>query len=198
MPESTSVLFKQVLPGREPSDEQWLKLLDDRAKVVAGFLDRITLPKLGGVRFMPSCFNSSPTVCLYGRLADKVTNPSDGLSTQGYFMQVWTREEDGAKYHLIGFSRDGAWLEVIVEEKQTAPSTYEISKVEILNPSPQEIVQKYLVGYRDLLDFLATQMQKSAEASRERHQCLQYVADRFEQEDLILKAMCAKPEDVRR
>ncbi|MBI5654054.1 hypothetical protein HZC53_00130 [Candidatus Uhrbacteria bacterium] len=198
MPESMSVLFKEVLPGHEPSDDDLLKMLKDRAEIVAGFLDRITLTRLGEVKFMPNCFNSAPTVCLNNRLAEKVTHPSDGLSLQGFFMQVWSREDDGAKYHLIGFSRDGEWLEVVVEEKQTAPSTYAISKVEILNPSPQEIVSKYLVGYRDLLDFLTIEMQRWAEASRERHVRLQSVADRFVQEDTILKAMCAKPEEVRR
>lgn len=201
MPES--VLFKNVLPGHKPSDEQLLKLLEDRAECIEHVLDRVTLVELGRHKFLPSGFGHGQLTDLASREPEEIGGTHGyGLATQGIFMPAYLRDRDakpgkwprGRYYNLVGFSRNGKWFDVWVVE-ETVKSAMYIRAVDVVERTPLQLVRDFNISLCDLLDFLSEHMKKWAQASRERHEHLQYLSERFLSEDRILDAMCAQPKE---
>ncbi|MFA5184986.1 MAG: hypothetical protein WC551_00675 [Patescibacteria group bacterium] len=196
MPES--VLFEKILPGKNLTREEWLSLIDERARLIRLFMDRVRLTKLSDFGYAPSDFGGGCTVSING-LRDKrtVIQPGDDIHVEGIFRSVTRRSKEdrlGRWYHVLGLTRAGDWRLAEILEGTDGCMGF-IKSIDILPTGPLEAVRHFRIEYRDILSFLADEYNGWVEKKREIFERMQRVQAKFAVDDRIIDALSAEPKE---
>ncbi|MFA5128273.1 MAG: hypothetical protein WC457_04775 [Patescibacteria group bacterium] len=149
---------KLIQSGNELTREDWIKLVEEKARLVRPFLELVTLPKLGDIRCMGrrdkksepeeyyplESFADCPIVSSNG------SSESHSLRTQGIFEWFVPRLKKVNEIYVYGLSRNGGWSFITVH--------YEIKSLVDMNGSglkySQVATQLFFekISFGDMLD----------------------------------------------
>jgi len=195
MPES--VLFENILPGRKFSDGEWLMLVHERAHLIRFAMDRVRLNKLGEFGYAPSELGGGSTVSIIGMSNERTGAGKNShiLNVEGIFRSVCRRREDdrlGRRHYVLGYTSAGSWLIADILEDTFDGRRY-IRALDVGYTSPEAVVGRFCIEYRDLLAFLAAEYTGWIEKKREIFERMQRAQAKFAIDDRFIDALCAEP-----
>lgn len=194
MPES--VLLEEIVRGRELTEAQWLRVIEERAYLVRKSMDRVRLTPLGELKFIPSELGGGVKLSI-NDLKPREVHGIRGveLETDGIFRGVSLREwpETPGDHHcLIGLNRNGTWFDVTAVEGDSRTNSYNrfLVSVSIGVCRPERIVAKYALGYLQLFRFLSQEYEGWVQKKREQLEKMLKVKEILDRDDIILDALC--------
>ncbi|MFA4955137.1 MAG: hypothetical protein WC641_07565 [Patescibacteria group bacterium] len=189
-----SVLFSEIVPRRVISDEEWLRLIEDRAYQVIDRANELGPESIGGYQFiiLKGCG------CSIDQLRPKVVRSSQGLDLKTRSVNISFRRRargDSFEQSFVGMSlklsstRTIDWFEV---QATASDETCELEEVKILPISPSEIVAQFNAAYLDLFRHLSHRVAASMERHLSQLKLLERLQQQLSAEDAAIESLVAK------
>ncbi len=192
MPES--VLLDKILGGKEPTRDEMLALIDERAELVRSAMDRVRLTKLCEFGYASSGLGDDRMVTI-GGLRDQSTSvgcEGADIYVEGIFCTLNRRREssDGTVTHwVLGLTHAG-WVVAEICEKST-DRMRRIESVRVERTIPATVVEDpYML--RRVLGFLAAEYAGWIDKKRKVLERMLAIQNQMARDDRILDALFAK------